>query len=92
MTSAHSVSKPVPEPQKLKPQVGLDRDRRPAELRIEVGAERFEEHRVDQETVDRGKPRRKAPKLVWEQCFPQTRLWVYLGTQHGGSNRFSKGW
>jgi hypothetical protein len=54
--------------------------------------EGLEEDRVVQEAVDGRKPRRGAAELVWEHRLEQRRLRVYLGTQHGGSNRFRKGW
>ena len=39
-------AEPIPEAQEHHPQVGLHRDRRPADLGIEERLERLEEHRV----------------------------------------------
>jgi hypothetical protein len=42
------IAQPVAELQEHHPQVGLDRDRRAADDRVEVGAEWLPEHRVVQ--------------------------------------------
>ena len=44
-------AEPIPEAQEHHPQVGLHRDRRPTDLRIEERHERFEEHRVVEQAI-----------------------------------------
>src|SRR6185369_12828484 len=46
------ITQPVAELQKHQPQVGLHRDRRPADPSIEVRHERREERRVVQQRID----------------------------------------
>ena len=48
------VAQPVAELQEHHPQVGLDRDRRAADDRVEVGSERFPEHWGVQQGVHSG--------------------------------------
>jgi hypothetical protein len=56
-------TEPIPEAEEHHPQLGLHRDRRPADRRIEERLERLEEHRVVEQTINLLKPGRKAAEL-----------------------------
>ena len=84
-------AEPVAEAQEHHAQVGLHRDRRPAEHRVEVRDEGLEEDRVVEQAVDLFEPWWKGQELGREDCFPQGGLRVYLGAQHDGSIHSGKG-
>ncbi len=83
-------AEPIPEAEEHHPQIGLHRDRRPADRRIEERLERLEEHRVVEQTIHLIEPGWEAAELGWEDCLPQGLLIVYLGPQHDGSVLSSK--
>ena len=78
-------AEPVAKAQEHHAQVGLHRDRRAADHRVEERDERLEEDRIVEQAVDLLEPRWEGHELGRENCFPQGRLRVYLGAQHDGS-------
>jgi hypothetical protein len=79
------IAQPVAELEEHHPQVGLDRDRRAADDRVEVGPERFPECGVVQQVVDPGQLGGQPQDGGWHDRFPQAVLGVG-GPQHHGSN------
>ena len=75
----------IPEAQEHHPQVGLHRDRRPADHRIKERDKRLEEHRVVEQVIHLLQPWWEAAELGREKCLPQRLLIVYLCAQHDGS-------
>jgi hypothetical protein len=79
------IAQPIAELQEHHPQVGLDRDRRAADERVEVGTERLPERRVVQQGVHPGQLAGQAKQLTWQDRLPQAGLGVG-GPQHQRSN------
>ena len=86
-TSAQSVSKPSRYLKRKNhhAQVGLDRDGRPADQRVEERDKGLEEDRVVEQAIYLFESWWKGQELGRQDCLPQGRLGVYLGAQHDGS-------
>jgi hypothetical protein len=87
LTTQRLIAQPVPELQKHHPQVGLHRDRRPADPSIEMPSERREEPRIVQQRIHPTQLDRQHQQLDRQNRIPQRRLLVY-SSEHDGLNPF----
>jgi hypothetical protein len=79
------VAQPVAELQEHHPQVGVQRDRRPAQRGVEVRSQRGQKHRIVQQSVNGCQFSRQQPARFGQDRLPQRLLGVG-GSQHLASN------
>ena len=70
LTAQQLIAQPVAELQEHQPQVGVDRDRRTTDDRVEVDPEGLDEHRVVQQPVDLGQLGRQSERLGGQDRLP----------------------